>query len=144
MAMTLVNSVKLRWTKPKVMPLNRYKLFTIFLVTPTQGLPFHCTVCHHLSQPTNHTSTPELNKVLFSRYLSGFNSLNWNVHILACHQWGDSRVWEQINFLKSTLLKLKYFVLQHWNSCISWQDHRKSVSAFLRFLDNQLTVSGEL
>ena len=40
-------------------------------------------------------------------------------------------------------LKLKYFVLRHWNSCINWQDHRKSV-AFLRFLDNQLTVSVEL
>ena len=43
-----LGSAELRWTKPKVIPLSRYKLFTILLVTPTQinlisrGLPFHC------------------------------------------------------------------------------------------------------
>ena len=49
--------------------ISRYKLFTILLVTPTQinyHGDYHSIVCHHLS-PTNRTSTPELNKVWFSR-----------------------------------------------------------------------------
>ena len=31
-----------------------------------------------------------------------------------------------------------------YKTTLSWQDHRKSVSTFLRFLDNQLTDSVEL
>ena len=54
---------------------------------------------------------PHQNCVVFKINLSGFNSLNQNVRMVACHQWGDSRVWEQITLPKSTLSKLKYFVL---------------------------------
>ena len=43
----------------------------------------------------------------FQDNLSGFNSLNRNVRMVACRQWGDSRV-RANNVLKSTLLKLKY------------------------------------
>ena len=55
--------------------------------------------------------------------------MNRNVRMIACRQWGDSRVWEQI--ISSNR--------HSWNEntlCYCWQDHRKS--AFLRFLDNQL------
>ena len=47
-------------------------------------------------------------KCSFQDNLSGFNSLNRNVRMVACRQWEDSRVWEQIT-LPNRLLKLKYF-----------------------------------
>ena len=89
-------------------------------------LIFHCTSSSVTDKSHVHTRIEQ--SVVF-KDLSGFNSLNWNVCVVACRQWGDSQVWEQIMF----------------NSCINcWQDHQKSISAFLRFLNNQLTFSVEL
>ena len=141
----LVNSAELRWTKPKVMlsVATNYSLFYSLrrrksIITGTT-IPLYVIICRRqIARPHQNWT-----KCGFQDNLSGFNSLNRNVRIVACRQWGDSRVWEQITF-SIRHSKLKYFVLWHWNSCISWQDYRKSVSAFLRFLDNQQAVSVEL
>ena len=145
MAMTLVNSAELRWTKPKVMlsVATNYSLFYSLrrrksIITGTT-IPLYVIICRRqIARPHQNWT-----KCGFQDNLSGFNSLNRNVCIVACRQWGDSRVWEQINILKSTL-EIKIFCAATLVSCISWQDYRKSISTFLRFLDNQLTNSVEL
>ena len=56
MAMALVNSAEPELNETQGYAINR----------STQIWDYHSIVCHHLL-PTNRTSTPELNKVWFSR-----------------------------------------------------------------------------
>ena len=78
----LVNSAELRWTKSKVRRLVAIN-YSLFYTDANQ----------------HRTSTPELHKVWwFQDNLSGPNSLNRNVCMIASRQWGDSRMWEQITF----------------------------------------------
>ena len=51
--------------------------------------------------------------------LSGLHSLNWNVRMVACHQWGDSLVWEQLTPL----------IRHSWNYNILCCDTRASVTS---------------
>ena len=53
--------------------------------------------------PNVHTRIAQ--SVVFKISLSAIKLLNQNVHMVACCQWGDSRVWAN-NAPKSTLLKL--------------------------------------
>ena len=67
-------------------------------------IPLYVIICQwQIARPHQNWT-----KCGFQDNLSGFNSLNRNVRIVACRQWGDSRVWEQINVLKSTL-EIKIF-----------------------------------
>ena len=102
MAMTLVNSAELRWT---------YE---------TQGYAIICR--RQIARPHQHCT-----KCGFQDNVSGINSLNQNVNMVACdkmliwllvtkcsygclwpvgsnHQWGNARVWKQITLLNLNIL----------------------------------------
>ena len=55
----------------------------------SRGLPFHCMSSSVADKSHVHTRIEQCG---FQDNLSGFNSLNQNVRIVACRQWGDSRV----------------------------------------------------
>ena len=115
--------------------ISRYEWFTILLITPTQ------INCHGDYHCHNSRTRIAQNVIILQDLIRWTQMFVW---LLVAS--GEIPECESKNkVLKLTVFNLKYVVLRHWNSCINcWQDHRKSVSAFLRFLVNQLTVSVEL
>ena len=86
-------------------------------------IPLYIIICCRQSAHAHQNCT----NCGFPGNLSGFNSLNQNLHIVACCQWGDSQVWEQITLanrarklLTGPLQKCKCFlkISQYPTNCL--------------------------